>query len=182
MAAAATDWLSLADAKADMRLATDEDDALIEAFIDSAVSFVSVRCDLPLLDGMRRATVPIPVARREPVTVRSGGFNDVVKISYWLPDQDVSEAPTGEVKAGRVEDAGHRFIRIWPGEDWPGATLADYPFAVVEFSEGLNAANPKFAGIRQALKLLVAKYHRGDLVMAEGSAVDALLAPYRSLV
>jgi uncharacterized phiE125 gp8 family phage protein len=180
-----TEPLSLAEARAHLRIDHFDEDGVIAGLILAARQHIETICGMALCptgytltldDFPRGETLTLP---REPVSAVSQiqYINDAATLVVWSSaewEADVYSAPPR--------------VRPRDGYTWP--TVDEQLAAVrVEFTSGF--AGPEFVPqpIMQAMRLLVGHfYEHREAVQSGGSivevpfAVDALLAPYRRYI
>ena len=127
MPSTALEVLSLADAKAQLRVTVPDHDALITGHIEAAVAFVAKKTHVPLLDETYTADVKRPVSDR-PMVFGWQVFDitGVISVAYWEPTQALREAPTGSIDVadlGRLDHWRHYKGDRWhlwpPAAGWP---------------------------------------------------------------
>lgn len=147
--------ISLAEAKANLRVDVTDEDSLITALIEAATanldgwSGILGRClvtqtwqqDFEELDEVLR--LPLPAA-----TIASITYFDAANASQTL----------NAAWSRLYEDAGGSYVWTDPVQSWP--STYDRPDAVtVTFTAGFGAAAAVPAPIRQALQLMVGNYY-----------------------
>lgn len=168
--------ISLADAKAQVRVLHDREDDLIAAYRDAAVGHVERVSGVILAEGdFRWEMSSFPSRIQLPV----GPVSTVDSVAYLDSDGEEADVP------------GTRFINgyVYPalGESWPSA----YDYAAVTFTAGLG--DPSYAPeLIQAAKLLLSHYFNNrDAVVLGSSAssaaelplgVQALIETYRAVL
>lgn len=173
--------ISLADAKANLRVDQTDEDSLITALIEAATAnldgFFGIlgRCmvtqtwqqDFDELAEVLR--LPLPAA-----SIASISYFDASNVSQTL----------NAAWSRLYEDAGGSYVLTDPAQSWP-ATY-DRPDALtVTFTAGYGAAAAVPGALRQALQLLVAHYNLNREATTALSleelplGVRALVVPYR---
>ena len=165
MPSTALDVLSLADAKAQLRITVDDHDALITGHIEAAVDFVVKSTSIPLLDDTYTANVERPVRAEYPVVFGWGVFDiaEVVSVAYWEPTQALREAPTGSIDVadlGRIDHVrnykGDRW-HLWPqAAGWP--EVLDDSLIKLELKRSMTEVPP---ALRTAVLLAVRQLYQG---------------------
>ena len=165
MPSTALDVLSLADAKAQLRITVDDHDALITGHIEAAVAFVVKKTHSPLLDETYTTDVKRPVRDRRMVFGR-GVFDitEVVSVAYWEPTQALREAPTGSIDVGdlgRLDRVYYSFDvdawHLWPPADgWP--KVLDDSLIKLELKRSVTEVPP---ALRTAVLLAVRQLYQG---------------------
>lgn len=176
--AAATDWITLESLATHLSLDYDsgntEQVAELTGILQASIALVEQAVHHPVLDQEFRVLVRRPgdfspynflpyyngfplryevaqASDEAPVEVPVRGVRGAMVFRYWLPSQNLSEAPTGSVTPGRV-DAGEYMVpqgtasasilthlpKVYPPADgWPQA-LDRSPF-VITGNAGFNA-------------------------------------------
>lgn len=185
MANSATDIISLADAKDQLRIDGDDQDELVLAAIDGAVSWVSSYLRMPLVD--RTQTFDLPeslVTGDRPATVKSPFVRSVSSIAYWLPTQELREDAGGSVDAatlGRIEPNRSIFYRsdIYPpAAGWPDMLRGSK--VIITATVGRDIADHE-TGITHAVILAIRQHYEQPEWSQQSAAMLALLAQYRDL-
>lgn len=178
--AAATDPVTLAEAKIRLRIDDSADDAGVTRLIKAATShaesicrraFVTQKWTL-ILDAFPCGSISLPlpplVSVEEVNYINEAGIETVLASTEYLVD-----------KAGIVGMVHRAFNKQWP-------TTRVQPMAVkVKFTAGYGAAAAVPSDLVSAILLLVAHWDQnrepvvvGTIVSALPLAVDALLSPY----
>ncbi len=175
--------VSLAEAKAHLRVEASDDDDMIEALVAGATSHLDGwsgilgRC---LVEQEWKAS--FHCFRR----VMRLPFPDVTDASISYFDADDAEQSVGAANFSIKEDGQGTFI--WFDEFWQAPTTFARPDAVqITFTAGYGAASDVPQPIRQAIKLMIGHWfeNREGVVLMNQSpyelpmAVSALLTPYR---
>ena len=176
--AATGDALSLADAKAHMRVEHADEDTLIQASIKAAVSVVESHCGVSVLSRTLTARLD---GFSSPLLLRRGPVTAVNSVSYRDADGALQTLAAGlyQFSPDRVR------ARLAPvtGESWP-ATQSAMDAVSVEYVAGwAEDAVPE--PIVHALKLLVAHYYEnrepidiGNITTELPFTVTALLSQF----
>lgn len=173
--------VSLADAKAHLRVDGSAEDAYIQSLIDAAVSMVDG-------DGLLgRAMVTQTWAKwvsQNPGVVRlsMGPFIALTDVSYYDTDNVLQAATLTDFDV-RVDGD---FVNVRPKKDkvWPGAYIRDDAIKLT-FTAGFGAASDVPVDIIHAIKLMVAHWHQhreavsGERLMDIPLGVDALIGRHR---
>jgi uncharacterized phiE125 gp8 family phage protein len=177
--APATMPVSLAGAKAHLRVDHDDQDDLITAQIRAATAW---------LDGyagiLGRALITQTWRQdfagfADRLTLPISPVIAIVSISYF----DVSNVQQ-TLDAGVYDlfvDARGAYVTLRPGQSWP-ATFRRTDAVSVTFTAGYGAAADVPEPIRQALLLIVQRLYDGadtEIDVSIGRTVHALIAPYR---
>lgn len=172
----ASEPVTLAELKEHLRVAHDDDDALIAGFLVAAVRAIEARAGLAFLPQQWRLTldeapgetVILPVA---PVSVAEVSVIDTQGDPHTLDAALYEFAPGAP---GRLRPAG-----LWPS---PGVRLDGVR---IDFTAGHADAASVPSPLKQAAKLLAAHFYENRESAGEARihavprAVDALIAPYR---
>lgn len=179
MAATALDVLSLEDARLQCR-ADDgaENDALLTSAVMNAVSYVSRRTGIPLIDVSKIFNV-VP-GTNDTLVIPAADVKRIASIQYWRPGTGALRlAPAGSVNVatiGRVEDLKNGCTRIWPpAAGWP-ARLQGSCF-VVEATVGFDIDDESEA-LRQAVILMTRVFFENPDRIESDFAVSALIEPW----
>jgi uncharacterized phiE125 gp8 family phage protein len=174
--------VSLAEAKAHLRVDTADDDALIQALIVAArehVEHITRRAlitqswDL-ILDAFPAGEIVMP---RPPL-------QSVTSITYRLQDGTaVTLDPANYVVDAKSEPG--RVVLV-PGKSWPSEELYPASSVVIRYTAGYGDPGAVPVAIKQAILLLVGHWYEnreaaavGHTVIQLPMTVDALLWPYR---
>lgn len=179
MATEATEILSVADAKSRvLRVDGDDNDALVLTAIKAAVSDVSLRTGLPLIDRSKIFTV-IPNGTKEPLLLNSLYVRQVTEVMYWGPNQALRERPAGVVATadlGRIDPIEYaRFTEVWPPVDgWP-QRLAGTDFRITA-TVGYDIPDEEGESLVQAVALLTRHFYESPDYLEAEFAINSLLA------
>jgi uncharacterized phiE125 gp8 family phage protein len=179
--------VSVAEAKAHLRVEHDFDDEYIEACIKTAVARIDGRngwLRRALVNRTYQLFLPwFPVARCIPLPIPP--LQSVTSIKY----QDDSDAEqtfsSGSYQVVKNEDEGYIYLKT--GESWPGGTYERPDAVKIEFVAGYGAAATDVPeNIRHAIKIEVGALYaeRGD-VESEADpqiATRRLLAPHKRVL
>lgn len=191
MAGSALDWVSVADAKRDLRLAASDttDDDLIQSQIEEAVAWVQSHTGLPMIDRDNVQYSGRPASDDSPIQFYIPGFKSVVdmrvRTSVFATLGDAVDA-----SGLRVDLAPGGRVTIYPpaGDGkWPDRTDVEAQEVHFRVDVGIDPADPPDGGdpaltyvsLRQAVKLLVASFYEGAMMMEPNAAVYALTGPFR---
>lgn len=123
MAAAATDILSLADAKLQLRIDGDDHDSLVTTAIGAAVSHVSAVTRLPLVDHSKTIYRAPPASSDAVMTIEDAYLKTITEWTYITPDQNMQADRAGTITIadlGRIETDMHGYTHIQPPvAGWP---------------------------------------------------------------
>ncbi len=175
--------ISLAEAKAHLRVFHDDDDALIAAHLAAATAHLdgfggilgrclvtqSWRQDLGAFPCDRKLRLPLaPVASVTHVKYRDAS--------------DAEQTLSTSVYAGPLVDALGPFVALKSGQSWPSTYARDDAVSVT-FVAGYGAASAAPEPIKAALKLHVERLYFADAARAPTlqAAEAALIAPYRRI-
>lgn len=171
--------VSLAEAKAHLRVDHDDQDDLISAQIKAATAWLegysgilgralvtqTWRQDF----GSFANRIPLPLT---PVTA-------IENVNYFDAD-DVQQTLDPSVYA-LLADARSAYLALQPGQSWPSAYRRDDAVSIT-FTAGYGAAADVPEPIRQAILLIVQRLFDGadiSIDVAIDRTVHALIAPYR---
>ena len=177
MADSADRILTVAEARAELRLADEAQDDLLERNIRQAIAWVSREISTPLLDESRVCYAVRPAPREPLVIDEVVAFRQVDAIDYWSPDGALREDPDGAVTGwGRVE-SGRRRVRVWPPADgWPevlgGSCLRVTVTCGVDFDAQVD-------DLRAAVVLAVRQLYDGAAEIRPTAAIYALVSPWK---
>lgn len=177
----ATEPVTLAEAKAHLRVTYGLEDALITSLIAAARAYIENWCDRALITQVWKATRD---AFCPEIRLTGGVVTAIQSVKYI--DADGVEQTLDS--SAYVADLDSVPARIWPavGSSWP--TTAAQPGAVrIQYAVGYADAAAVPAPIKAALLLVL-----GDLfenrqgqqaeTLVENAAVSSLLWPYRRIV
>ena len=122
MAASATDVLSVADAKAQLRIDGEDANALVQDLIEQAVAYVSEAARLPLIDRAETLRPRPPYSKSSPMVLPVRFVKAVTEFQYWsLASQYEREAPgeTIDVSELRIDARETGRTLLWRATDWP---------------------------------------------------------------
>lgn len=176
--------VSVADAKAHLRVDYDDDDSLIERLIEAVESH---------LDGyagiLGRALISqtwqeqFPYFRYD-MPLRLGPVQSVTSVSYYDNDEALQTASADTYRLH--ETASRAYLQQRDGQSWPSTYTRDDAVTITYVAGYGDDASDVPAGIVQAALLLVSHWYENREGVAAGismadvpMAVDALLTPYR---
>ncbi|MDO1559820.1 head-tail connector protein [Brevundimonas sp. 2R-24] len=174
--------LTTAEAKAQLRVTHDEDDALIDGLISTATAFIEGPngCGLaPLTQTWRLSLDGFPAG---PITLPLSPVQAVEAITY------TDEAGESRTLAAYAFDADVQPGKVWPAyqASWPAARLA--PGSVkVTFTTGYGDASDVPADLKHAALMLVGHLYENREATAAVAlsevpmGVEAILSRYRAL-
>ena len=176
MAASATDVVSVAEAKEELRLQDNSRDSLVESHIASAVSFISELLEAPLVDRIEDFQADIP-APNDPIRVRVYKPRMITSLKYWGPADSMRVAAPQTLTGYGVllkasKDTASRYLIYPPEAGWPD-TLQGSHFAI-RIKRGMDATD----GIKQAVLIGVSNLFDG-FPLSESDSIIYLIAPYR---
>lgn len=177
------DLVSLADARAHLRVDDNDSDDLISSLVAAATQH---------LDGysgvLGRALAPqtwrVDVSGPSCGTIRLNlpPVREIVSVKYVSAGEEVTLAPAA-YRLG--EDELSAFVTLNEGYCWPSTDCREDAWRVT-FAAGYADAASVPEPIKQAIKLLVGHWYRnregvnvGNIVTTMPLAVEALTAPYR---
>lgn len=177
--------LTVDEAKAHLRIDHDDEDAMVGALIDAAVSHVDG------YTGILGRALLTQTWRQDfgqfgdRMRLRVGDVISITSVTYY--DQDNAQQTLASTVYTTLTDEIGAFLTRKPDQDWP--SVYDRPDAVrVTWSAGYGAAavNVPMA-IRQALLLLIGHWYENREAVSATSmsempmAVMSLLRPYRRI-
>jgi len=178
-AAPAAEPLTIAEAKAHLRVDGDHDDSFISSLIITSRLQIEAALGLALITQSWRFTLDAwPAGRTIELPMRP--VHSVAAVTAWAPGEpDVTLAPTTYVVDGNAVPA-----RMMLTAALPELTHATRGIAI-DFTAGFGDAAAVPQNIKQALLLLVAHWYENREPREDGSiaaipeAVSTLLSPYR---
>ena len=165
MAASATDIISVARIKDELRIpaGTDSQDTLLESQIEAAVSYVSHPLRGPLVDRSETYYLP-PIRGEGPLIFASPLMKSLTEIKYWTPtgalrldpDGTIARSDLGRLHVERYDWQTHEVFP--PVGGWP-ETLAD---SLIELTvvRGMDIT-PETVALRSAVILCVRQLYDG---------------------
>lgn len=177
----ASEPITLADAKAHLRVTHDIEDAQITACIIAARAYVENWCDRALMLQTRRLTLD---AFAQEICLTGGRVKAISAMKYTAPDGAEQSLDASAWQADL--DAQPARLRPAQGRSWP-ATASQMAAVRVEYQVGYDDAASVPAPIRAALLLLIGDLYENRQAqqaepLVENRAVESLLYPYRRLV
>lgn len=157
--------VTLAEAKAHLRVSFSDDDTLIEAYIGAATTAVEQKVGRPLM------TQTLRVAERAPegsVKLRAP-LQAITAINYYDPQNVLQTATVSDYLLIADDDSAE--IIPGPGVNFPALYPRDDAFRVT-FTAGYGTAAQVPVALKQAILLLVG--HLYENREAVGQAMDAL--------
>ena len=181
MPSTALEVLTLADAKAQLRVTVPDHDALITGHIEAAVDFVAMTTHVPLLDETYTTDAERPVRAEYPVVFGWRVFDiaEVISVAYWEPTQQLREDPTGSIVVADLGRLDH--VRNYKGDRWhlwPQATgwpevLGD-SLIKLELKRSVTEVPP---GLRTAVLLAVRQLYEGFYEIRMTNAMFTFIKP-----
>lgn len=175
----AADLVTLAQAKAQLRVESDfeEEDDLIQSYIDAAIAAAENYIGAPLVKGVKTFELD---ALTQTFVFKQAGENDTVKaVSYWETDAtEVTEMPTNNYKLRKNYSTGCKEIKF---ETYPTTATRD-DAVIIEINQGYTAATLP-TPIYQAIMLMITSMYvkREDIgEIGNNSQSRALMRPYRN--
>lgn len=172
--------VTLAEAKAHLRVDHGDDDALIAAYLKAAVQHLDGRAGilgLALAPQTWRLAAPRPCSRK--IALEPGGVYEIVSVTARDGATTVTLDPS-TYRLGRNPLC--EFLALNDGASWPSLDAREDALTVV-FRAGHRGGSdgPEVPAPIKTAILLLAEHLYGGGRLAEGLpvAVDALLAPYR---
>ena len=182
MPSAATDILSLEEARLQLRLDDDVEDSLVESAVQGAVDYCQRLAGKPFLDVATTLYLERPSLADAPMRIPRRDVKSIRTVQYWETSQELRDDPSGTVAVndlGRRQEDGWDTL-LWPPEDgWP-EVLTDSVFQV-GMTLGFADADsiPGIAGIRQAVRAMTTVHFEGTPEEDYRNLVLDLLQPYR---
>ena len=179
MPATALDVISLADAKAQLRVTVDDHDALITGHIEAAVDFVSLSVGIPLRDETAHTLTYLPFPLDQPMNFSGSPYvKSVSELIYWEPSQELREEPGGVVDVaglGRLEarPPGGMWLLWPPVAGWPDI-LEGTGFNIA-LIQGVADVPP---GLRTAVLLAVRQLYEGYSELRMTNAMFTFMWPH----
>lgn len=176
--------VTLAEAKAWLRVDASDDDALIDDLIARAEAFIEGPRGIGGALMQQAWRLSLDEWPTEAIEIRFGGVITVDKVTY---EDTGGTRQTWAASKYRVDLAGYP-VRIVPvtGETWPAAALV--PGAIeVDFTAGAQNASDVPPDLRQAVLMLVAHWYEHREAALEGAlsqmplGVQSILAEHRRL-
>lgn len=187
--APAVPLLSVAEAKAHLRVDHDDDDVLIEGLIDAATahldgwSGILGRCLVNQTWEESFSCFP----RGDRLRFRLWPVVSISSVTYRDAD-DAEQTLSAALYAGPLADGAGAYLALNDGEVWPSTYTRDDAVTVTYVAGHGAAASDVPAAIRHAALLMIGHwYAQREAVSAAGQSaevpigVSALLAPYRRL-
>ena len=181
----AEDVLTLEEAKAQLVVETDDDDVLIQAFIDSATEWAQEYTGVKFINQSVTYTMDCLPASNGQVELPSHNASAVTAISYV----DSEDATQSDVLSDYYIDTQSMSVRVKPISGWPSIRTTGYNNFTVVVTEGFGSASsdvPK--PIKQAISMMVAHFYRNREAVVVGTIASdmplsskALLDKYRVL-
>lgn len=183
MAAAATDILSLDDAKLQLRIDGDDHDALVTTAIGAAVSYVAKRTRLPLIDHSRTAWFSEAPAKPETRMVIDDPYlTEITSWTYLTTTQDAHGDRDGTIDVstlGRIEtDHLGRTIINPPTDGWPEMDTSwerDVLVQKIVYTRGYTPADHEDL-IKQAVILVMRDFYEQPDRETMNQSAEAVLA------
>ena len=177
MAATATDVLSLADAKQELKVIdTNQFDAKITNQIAAAVSFVERQLGRPLIDAETIVDCWRP-GDTDPLCVRMHDVDRVVDVEYWSTDSSLREDPDDGVTVadlGRIDTRPDQTIIYPPAGGWPEILSGSW----LRVSMVRAFDTERHPSVRQAVVVALRMFYAGDGMIGTKAAVYALIDPW----
>lgn len=170
--------ITLAQAKAHLRVDHEADDALIVRLITAARRHVEKLCDRALMPQTWRLTLPAWPSDDQPVRLPGGLVRSITSVQYLDPDGDLTTYTDYD------SDLDSQPALIGPLSSWP-ATAARMNAARITYAVGYATAADVPADIIAAMLLIIGDLYANresivtGTIVANTMAVDALLWNYR---
>ena len=182
MASTALAILSLAAAKEELRVATDETDhdALITAQIAGAASYVSRWTRAPLVDRAETHRVHSP-GSDSPIALLTDYVQSISPIRYHAAGTALREAPDGTIAVadlGRREQVGKWFC-VWPPADgWP--ELETGSMLELDLTRGIQIT-AQTQSLRDAVVVVLRHLYGAEPRLLPKATILALIDPWRRM-
>lgn len=183
--APAAEPITLAEAKAHLRVDITDDDSLITALITAARQHVEVITRRQLITATWDLTLDT-WPDGDTILVPLPPLQSVTSITYKDSAGTVYTLPTIDYIVDTAEEPGRVVLAY--GKTWPSTTLYPAGAITVRFTAGYGAAAAVPQAIKQALLLMIGHWYENREAVAGGTvqrevpfAVEALLWPYRVL-
>ena len=181
MAASALDILSLAELKAELRIAAEESehDSLLIGHIGAAVAFVGRFLRAPLVDSIERHRCTTPGTDR-PLAIRADHVQSLSAIRYWPDGTALREEPSTIAVAdlGRREQVGKWYCIYPPADGWPEAETGS--MLEVDLTRSI-LLTPRTVALRQAVILCARALYDAEPMIKPTASMYALIFPWRRL-
>jgi uncharacterized phiE125 gp8 family phage protein len=177
--------VSVAEAKAHLRVSTAADDALIGSLIVAAREHVEARCRRALMTQVWDLYLDAFPAGEE-IELAMPPLRAVESVTFFRDDGTSGTVAALDYVVDTASEPGR--VRLVEGASWPSAELRVVNGFQVRFSAGYGGASAVPQGIKQALLLLVGALYenREEVIVAQGVSVGvlpfgvrALLSPFR---
>lgn len=179
--APATEPVTLAEAKAHLRLEHDLDDTYVTTLIQAARQHAEEVC----WRGMISQTWEVVLSAFpscDSLELPHGALASITSVTYTDTDGDSQTLSTDVYEADTVSVPGR--IRLKYGQSWPGSRT-QWDAVRIQYVVGWADADSVPAPLKQAILLLVSQMYEHRTPEVDRSlsqvqfAVSALLAPYR---
>lgn len=174
--------VSLADAKAFLRVEHDDEDVLIASLVAAAVGLVERNTGKNLTPKIVRQTLAgFPAGGSGAIALWRGPATSVVELAH--DDSDGNEQLVADF---RLIEGGNGRLLPAHGESWP-ATASGPGTVRLTYVAGYEPADRERLQLAQAVRMLVAHWYGNREAVGAGSlaevpfAVDAILAPFRPI-
>jgi uncharacterized phiE125 gp8 family phage protein len=178
----ASEPVTLAEAKAHLRLESTEDDTYVSALIQAARQHVEEVCWRGVVTQTREAVLEA-FPHEDAVELPGGSLGAITSATYVDADGATQTLDADVYEADTVSVPGRLVLAY--GKDWP-STRCQWDAVRIRYTVGWAVADVP-APIKQAMLLLVAQLYENRVPEVVGGvslariafAIDALLAPYR---
>lgn len=175
--------ITLAEAKAHLRVVSTAEDDLITALVMASRQHVESWTGRALLAQTWRLTMDdFPRQSALPIELPGGRATSVSVVKY-VDSDGASQELTADTDY--IVDLSGEAARLAPasGKQWP-ATRSQIAAVSVEFAVGYGAADKVPAPIKAAMKLIIGELYANretwvDSRLTENATVDNLIFPYR---
>ena len=181
MVASATNIVSVADMKTELRIDETEfdHDLLIAAHIAAAVSWAEGTTGVPWVDRPASVAAVPPRDPKDPVPLLPFTIA-IASASFYLPGVDaINGEPSGVMSMSDFGRFDKSTSLLWPADGgWPAAVAdSEYLFDITLGTDLL----PTPPAIRAAVILVTRHLYDGYGAIKPGNAAFHLVAPYRSV-
>ena len=176
---ASSSVVELSEAKAQLVVESDDDDILIQSFIESATDYAEQYTGLRFINQTVTYKLDSLPSSSEEVEVPSHNASAVTAISYV----DAADATQAEDLSDYYIDTDSMSTRIKPVSGWPSIRSTGYNNFTITITEGFGAEGddvPK--AIKQAVLMTVAHYYRNRESTVVGTTAIELPLGVKSLL
>ena len=181
MAASVDTYLTLDDAKIQLRCDDNgpEIRKAVNTAIADAVSYLSAKTELPLIDHDVKHDHYPPRQSQAPLIVRLAFVKGVKALAYWSTVGSLRLAPDGHINPrgglGRVEAHGEHVLVYPPADGWP-AMLPGSPINLI-LNIGHTPNDVDLPHVRRAVIIATREFFEGASSVAARRALDVIAGP-----